>query len=101
MGPIPLNCDSPLVDEIIDELTSFGSKYKERVIYLGKLCFIQDVGLRAASKCINNYRGNTSLNMKALFAQTILIWMPFFENFTLTSNQRIRGFSKEWIRQLK
>ena len=35
VGPIPFNFDSPILDEIIDELTSFGQKYKERVIYLG------------------------------------------------------------------
>ena len=35
MGPIPFNLDSPVIDVIVDELTSFGSKYKERVIYLG------------------------------------------------------------------
>jgi hypothetical protein len=35
LGPIPLNFDFKIVDEIIDELTSFGRKYKERVIYLG------------------------------------------------------------------
>jgi hypothetical protein len=35
MGPVPLNCDARLLDEIVDELTSFGSKYKTRVIYLG------------------------------------------------------------------
>ena len=36
VGPIPLNFDSTITDEIIDELTSFGVKYRERVIYLGK-----------------------------------------------------------------
>lgn len=65
MGPIPLNCDSPLVDEIIDELTSFGSRYKERVIYLGRFCMIQDVDLRVVSKCIKNCRENISSSMKA------------------------------------
>ena len=35
LGPIPLNFDFKIVDEIVDELTSFGRKYKERVIYLG------------------------------------------------------------------
>jgi hypothetical protein len=28
LGPIPLNFDFKIVDEIIDELTSFGRKYK-------------------------------------------------------------------------
>ena len=28
MGPIPFNFDSNIVDAIIDELTSFGQKYK-------------------------------------------------------------------------
>jgi hypothetical protein len=36
LGPIPINFDSSITDEIIDELTSFGRKYKERVVYLGK-----------------------------------------------------------------
>ena len=35
MGPIPFNFDAKINDEVIDELTSFGSKYKERVIFLG------------------------------------------------------------------
>ena len=35
VGPIPFNFDSPVLDQVIDELTSFGHKYKERVIYLG------------------------------------------------------------------
>lgn len=37
VGPIPFNFDSQVIDELVDELTSFGSKYQERVIYLGKL----------------------------------------------------------------
>lgn len=28
VGPIPFNFDSQVVDELVDELTSFGSKYK-------------------------------------------------------------------------
>lgn len=35
LGPIPFNFDSRILDELIDELTSFGRKYRERVIYLG------------------------------------------------------------------
>ena len=35
LGPIPFNFDSAITDEVIDELTSFGQKHKERVIYLG------------------------------------------------------------------
>lgn len=35
LGPIPFNFDAALLDEIIEELTSFGSKYRERVVYLG------------------------------------------------------------------
>lgn len=34
-GPIPLNFDSNVVDAVVEELTSFGSKYRERVVYLG------------------------------------------------------------------
>jgi hypothetical protein len=41
LGPIPLNCDAHLLDEVIDELTSFGSCHRERVIYLGKECGTQ------------------------------------------------------------
>ncbi len=40
LGPIPLNFDFKIVDEIVDELTSFGRKYKERVIYLGTFYLI-------------------------------------------------------------
>jgi hypothetical protein len=28
LGPIPLNFDSKLLDEIVDELTSFGSRHR-------------------------------------------------------------------------
>jgi hypothetical protein len=35
VGPVPLNFDNQVVDELVDELTSFGSKYHERVVYLG------------------------------------------------------------------
>ena len=59
------HCDSALVDEIIDELTSFGSKYKERVIYLGRFCLIKGVDLRVVSKCISNCREDISSSTKA------------------------------------
>jgi hypothetical protein len=36
VGPIPFNFDSTLTDLIVDEITSFGCKYRERVVYLGK-----------------------------------------------------------------
>ena len=69
MGPIPLNCDSPLVDEIIDELTSFGSKYKERVIYLGIRFLIQVTDIQVVLSCINNYKENINSNMKDYLAR--------------------------------
>jgi hypothetical protein len=28
LGPVPLNCDARLLDEIVDELTSFGSRHR-------------------------------------------------------------------------
>ncbi len=34
LGPIPLNFDCVVLDEIVDMLTSFSSRYTERVIYL-------------------------------------------------------------------
>lgn len=37
VGPIPFNFDSQVIDELVDELTSFGSKHPHRVIYLGML----------------------------------------------------------------
>lgn len=53
VGPIPFNFDSQVVDELIDELTSFGSKYKERVIYLGKYVKIQETDIKAVLSYIN------------------------------------------------
>ena len=35
VGPIPLNFDNQVVDAVVEELTSFCSRHKERVIYLG------------------------------------------------------------------
>ena len=51
VGPIPFNFDSVIIDEIIDELTSFGGQHKERVIYLGK------------RKIIPGYRYESSFKM--------------------------------------
>jgi hypothetical protein len=35
VGPVPLNFDNPIIDTIVEELTSYGNKYLERVVYLG------------------------------------------------------------------
>ena len=35
VGPIPLNFDSAVVDEVVETLTMLGYRGKERVIYLG------------------------------------------------------------------
>jgi len=53
VGPIPFNFDSQVIDELIDELTSFGSKYKERVIYLGIYAKIQETDIKAVLNYIN------------------------------------------------
>jgi hypothetical protein len=38
VGPVPLNFDNPIVDTIVEELTSYGKHHSERVIYLGTSC---------------------------------------------------------------
>lgn len=35
VGPVPLNFDNPIVDTIVEELTSYGKHHTERVIFLG------------------------------------------------------------------
>lgn len=60
LGPIPLNFDSKLLDEVIDELTSFGRKYRERVIYLGTISITQAIVSPAVSRCTRIW--STSIN---------------------------------------
>lgn len=35
VGPVPLNFDNPIIDCIVEGLTSYGKRYPERVVYLG------------------------------------------------------------------
>lgn len=35
VGPVPLNFDTTVQDELVETLTTFGNKHPERVVYLG------------------------------------------------------------------
>lgn len=35
-GPVPLNFDASICDEVVETLTSFSNRHQEKVIYLGK-----------------------------------------------------------------
>jgi hypothetical protein len=51
VGPIPLNFDSAVVDEVVETLTTLGQRSKERVVYLGTSQAMQGDGTRAVLSC--------------------------------------------------
>jgi hypothetical protein len=95
MGPIPLNCDSHLLDQVIDELTSFGSRHKERVIFLGKQPLSKARGSAVVLKCTWKCHAPTPSNTKDALIQATLIWQPTSANFTPTSNLKTHASSEE------
>lgn len=96
LGPIPFNFDAALLDEIVDELTSFGSKYKERVIYLGKRVATQATGSPTASRCTRNSTGATLSSMKAPSTPTTSTWRLTSASFTPTSSPKTAASSRAW-----
>lgn len=54
VGPVPLNFDASVCDELVEVLTSFGNRHNERVVYLGTVLSSQGPGMPAASNCTNN-----------------------------------------------
>ncbi len=95
MGPVPLNCDSKLMDEVVDELTSFGSRYKARVIYLGRDVIKKVIGSRVVSRCIKRWREVTLSSTRDRWVLIISIWQLTLESFMPTLSQRILEFSRE------
>lgn len=95
LGPIPFNFDSSLLDEIVDELTSFGSRHKERVIYLGIIAIKKVIDSQIASKCIKKLIEDILLSMKAQLIPIFSIWQLTFESSIQTLNRRILVYLRE------
>jgi hypothetical protein len=86
VGPIPLNFDSAVVDEVVETLTMLGYRGKERVIYLGTGSVIQDGDTPAVSSCTSKSSDNTSINTNHLSIPTSLTSPPTFANSIIISN---------------
>lgn len=94
LGPIPLNCDDRLVDEIVEELTSFGSRHRERVVYLGTQGAIQGGGLPAVSNCTRRCLAAIPSSTKAPSTPTTPTWQPTSASSTPTSSPKTRASSR-------
>lgn len=102
VGPIPFNFDSRVVDELIDELTSFGSRHKERVIYLGNCWITKATGTPVALSFINRWATSTVSSMRPSFLAISLTWQPTSENSMRISNPKtVFVFLREWTPQSK
>lgn len=88
MGPIPLNCDSQLLDEVVDELTSFGSRHKERVIFLGNQHVNKAKGSAVVFECTWKCLARIPSNTKDAQMQATLTWLPTSVSSIPTSNLR-------------
>ena len=94
LGPIPLNCDDHLLDEIVDELTSFGNRHRERVVYLGTACTSQGGASPAASDFIRKCPAAMPSSTRAHSTPTTPTWLPISASFTPTSSPKTHAFSE-------
>jgi hypothetical protein len=81
VGPIPFNFDYQIVDELVDELTSFGSKYRERVIYLGTVSW--SIGPRYVSsfKLHQDMSHDYKFKYESLISGTFAHMAAYFKKF--------------------
>jgi hypothetical protein len=86
VGPIPLNFDSSVVDEVVETLTMLGYRGKERVIYLGKCRFMQDGDTRVVSSSTRKSSENTFININHLSIRIFPTSPHIFVSSTTTSN---------------
>lgn len=84
VGPVPLNFDCAVVDELVERLC--GRKGREQVVYLGKPKSMQAGDSRAASSCSRRPGGTTLTSISRWSTRTSRTLRPTSVSSTSTSS---------------